>query len=236
EILGSAPDFYKRLNQELDCFVYATAGSSYGRLFPRKSIRFFHSSNSLHWLSQVPQLLANGRVVNKGQIYLTKSSSIPVVDAYLGQFKRDISLLLRSRAEELVTGGRAVFSFIGRASNTSPKDELGCKQWEFLARALMSMVDEDKVDSFNTPYYAPSRDEVMEEVEREESFLVEQMKAVDVEWDGQGRSIDDHVVVVVEETTPGKRHAKLFRAVIESMIKSHFGGGIINELFKRYAM
>lgn len=40
-------------NYKSCCYVAAVPGSFYGRLFPDHSIHFFHSSNSLHWLSQV---------------------------------------------------------------------------------------------------------------------------------------------------------------------------------------
>jgi hypothetical protein len=54
----SLPAFYKKLNKEEmgglgPCFVSGLPGSFYGRLFPSKSLHFVHSSNSLHWLSQV---------------------------------------------------------------------------------------------------------------------------------------------------------------------------------------
>jgi len=57
-IFKSLPDFYSRLLQEKghkfgSCFLNATPGSFHGRLFPNNSIQFFHSANSLHWLSQV---------------------------------------------------------------------------------------------------------------------------------------------------------------------------------------
>lgn len=52
------PDFYQRIHQESAnkvgaCFINATPGSFYGRLFPNSYIHFFHSSYSVHWLSQV---------------------------------------------------------------------------------------------------------------------------------------------------------------------------------------
>lgn len=57
-IFESLPYFYERLQKEKgerlgSCFVNATPGSFYGRLFPNNSMHFFHSSTSLHWLSQV---------------------------------------------------------------------------------------------------------------------------------------------------------------------------------------
>ncbi|XP_012831437.1 PREDICTED: benzoate carboxyl methyltransferase-like [Erythranthe guttata] len=50
------PDFYEKLNinnPSTRCFVSGLPGSFYGRLFPRNSLDFVHSSYSLHWLSQV---------------------------------------------------------------------------------------------------------------------------------------------------------------------------------------
>ena len=57
-IFKSLPDFHTRLVEDKghkfgSCFINATPGSFYGRLFPSNSINLFHSSYSLHWLSQV---------------------------------------------------------------------------------------------------------------------------------------------------------------------------------------
>ncbi|MQM03024.1 hypothetical protein Taro_035801 [Colocasia esculenta] len=47
------------LGKELgQCFVAGVPGSFYGRLFQSKSVHFFHSSSSLHWLSQVYSLFS----------------------------------------------------------------------------------------------------------------------------------------------------------------------------------
>lgn len=52
------PVFYQSLKKEkgqdiMPSFVSAMPGSFYTRLFPRNSLHFVHSSNSVHWLSQV---------------------------------------------------------------------------------------------------------------------------------------------------------------------------------------
>ena len=54
------PTFYKKVEEgEREngpgwaCFVSGVPGSFYGRLFPRQSLHFVHSSYSVHWLSQV---------------------------------------------------------------------------------------------------------------------------------------------------------------------------------------
>ena len=80
-------------------------------------------------------------MLNKGKIYLSKSSPQYVLDAYSVQFQEDFSLFLRSRAEEMVGGGRMVLSFMGRTSS-DPTTPESCHQWELLATALMSLVSE----------------------------------------------------------------------------------------------
>lgn len=57
-IFRSLPSFLERLKTQIGddfgpCFFNGVPGSFYGRLFPSKSVHFFHSSYSLHWLSQV---------------------------------------------------------------------------------------------------------------------------------------------------------------------------------------
>ncbi|XP_027174381.1 jasmonate O-methyltransferase-like [Coffea eugenioides] len=57
-ISASLPAFYQKQEEEKgkgfrnNCFIACMAGSFYGRLFPKKSLHFVHSSTSLHWLSQ----------------------------------------------------------------------------------------------------------------------------------------------------------------------------------------
>lgn len=58
EIFASLPAFYNRIKEEKGadfgpCFISGVPGSFYGRLFPKRSLHFVHSSSSLHWLSQV---------------------------------------------------------------------------------------------------------------------------------------------------------------------------------------
>lgn len=101
-------------------------------------------------LMQVPSVLESNatRALNKGKIYISKSSPQCVLDAYSAQFQNDFSLFLKSRAEEMVSaGGRMVLSFMGRKSIDPTSDE-SCYQWELLAHALMSMVAEVRTNLF----------------------------------------------------------------------------------------
>lgn len=59
-IFKMLPEFYSNLKKKKKkrehfghCFVSATPGSFYRRLFPNKSLHLIHSMYALHWLSQV---------------------------------------------------------------------------------------------------------------------------------------------------------------------------------------
>ncbi|KAA8528669.1 hypothetical protein F0562_036024 [Nyssa sinensis] len=240
-IFESLPAFYQKLKDERGagfehCFISGVPGSFYGRLFPSRSLHFVHSSSSLHWLSQVPPELNSKAAIplNKGKIYISKTSQFCVLDAYSSQFQKDFSLFLKSRSEEMVPGGRMVLSFMGRRS-TDPTAAESCYQWELLAEALMSMaaeglVEEEKIDSFNAPYYAPCPEELQYEVQKEGSFIIDRMEAFEIDWDG-GASNENSF----ESLSRGQRVAKTIRAVVESMIECHFGRDIMDELFRRYS-
>ncbi|WCJ35217.1 S-adenosyl-L-methionine-dependent methyltransferases superfamily protein [Euphorbia peplus] len=228
-IFESLPDFYTKLKEEKgknfgQCFINAMPGSFYGRLFASKSMHFFHSSSSLHWLSKIPSGLDN-----KGKIYISKSSPVSVLKAYSEQFQSDFSTFLRLRSEELVGGGCMVLSFIGRGSPDATTDQ-SCYQWELLANSLMSLVyegtiQEEKVDSFNVPYYAPCAEEIKMVVEKQSSFIIDRLEAFEIDWDG-----DNH-----NNKCRGQKVAKIVRAVVESMLESHFGNEIMDDLFQRYS-
>ncbi|GLT92088.1 hypothetical protein SLE2022_099450 [Rubroshorea leprosula] len=237
-IFVSLPAFYDRIKVEngfrsYSCFISGVPGSFYGRLFPSNSLHLVHSSSSLHWLSQVPTGLENDarEALNKGKIFISKNSPQIVLDAYSTQFQKDFSLFLSSRSRETVSGGRLVLSFMGRAS-TDPTSDEEFYHWELLGQALMSMakeglVEEQKVDSFNAPYYAPCPEEIRAETEKEGSFVIDRLEAFEIDWDGGGRE-------VFEAAVSAQRVAKTIRAVVESMLQAHFGMDIMDDLFRRF--
>ena len=263
-IFASLPEFYDRLKKRGNnnnaalgfqrggggpCFVSAVPGSFYGRLFPRRSLHFVHSSSSLHWLSQVPCGEANnedGVVItanldNKGKIYISKTSPESAQKAYTLQFQTDFSAFLRSRSEELVPGGRMVLSFLGRTS-PDPTTEEACFQWELLAQALMSManegiIEEEDIDAFNAPYYAASSEELKMVIEKEGTFSIDRLEISPVDWEGVSISEKSYDIVrsKPEAIASGRRVAKTIRAVVEAMLEPTFGQNVMDELFERYA-
>ncbi|KAK4390708.1 Jasmonate O-methyltransferase [Sesamum angolense] len=139
-----------------------------------------------------------------------------------------------------VAGGRMLLSFMGRSSPDAAA-EVGTHQWELLSQALMSMASEDliqeeKIDSFNAPYYAPSAEEVANIVEEEGSFIINHLQGFEIDWDEGSTSSDyDNVVNGLENLSRGGPVAKTVRAVVETMLESHFGREMMDELFRWYA-
>ncbi|CAL4961878.1 unnamed protein product [Urochloa decumbens] len=211
-------------------FLSGVPGSFYGRLFPRNSVHFICSCSSLHWLSQVPPGLfddATGEPINKGKMYISSTSPLAVPVAYHRQFQRDFGLFLRSRAAEVVAGGRMVLAMLGRQTD-GYFDRRTTFLWELLSEsfaALVSqgMVEQEKVDAYNVPFYAPSVKEVEEEVRREGSFRMDYVQTYEINLSSSGDAKED-----------GQTVSMAIRAIQESMLSHHFGPEIVDALFHRY--
>ncbi|XP_042497474.1 probable methyltransferase TCM_000336 [Macadamia integrifolia] len=212
--------------------IAGVPGSFYGRLFPSDSLHFIHSSFGLHWLSRVPPAIydENGKSINKGKIYISESSPPLVSEAYLMQFQEDFSLFLRSRSLELKSGGRMVLILLGR---TDPHHTHSANSllWELLSRSFAILVsqgdiDEEKLDSYEIHFYAPSKEEIEEEVRKEGSFAIDQFELFEVE-----NNIDN---AAGSTATYGTTVATTVRAIQESLIRLHFGEHIVDDLFGIY--
>ncbi|KAG4380233.1 hypothetical protein GLYMA_16G134000v4 [Glycine max] len=141
--------------------------------------------------------------------------------------------LSKCRAEELVEGGRMILTIMGRRSD-DPSSKDGCYIWEIMATALNDMVlqgiiKEEQLDTFNIPFYTPSPSEVKLEVLKEGSFAINCLEVSVVHW-----SAWDEWSVLDFESESGYNLTQSMRAVAESMLVSHFGEAIIDELFSRY--
>nr|GMD74767.1 salicylate carboxymethyltransferase-like [Ipomoea batatas] len=216
-------DFKKEMGDGFGrCFFAGVGGSFYGRLFPNNSLHFVHSSNSLHWLSQIPK----GLEENKGNICIAASSPPSVIEAYYEQFERDFSTFIKCRSEELVMGGRMILYFLGRKSeshNPSHDDVLNIQT--VLAKCLKDLVtkglvEDERLNSFNLPFYAPSLKEVKMVVEKEGSFSINVLEGFTLDFS--------------ESVKDGKAISNTVRAVVESLVVSHFGRGIIDQIFNKY--
>ncbi|XP_071724900.1 probable methyltransferase TCM_000331 [Rutidosis leptorrhynchoides] len=209
------PNFYKKLENAKGewssrCFISAVPGSFYGRLFPNKSLHFFYSAFSTHWLSKVPDCY----LMNKGNLYMA-----------------------RSRSMEIVCGGRMMFTMIGR-NTLDPRTSDCCYPYELLTKCLYELipeglVQEADIDTFDLPYYTPHKEEVKKIVEMEGSFTIDKLETIEINLDP--RDDVSNKDFVFDELEVGKNVSNCIRAVTEAMFVSHFGDAIIEDLFAKYA-
>ncbi|KAF8723607.1 hypothetical protein HU200_021564 [Digitaria exilis] len=220
------------------CYISGLPGSFYTRLFPCQSVHLFHSLFCLQWRSQAPEGLKGTRKTcqDKGDIYITKTTSPSIVKLFQQQFQKDFSLFLKLRYEELVFGGQIILTFIGRKYEDVFSGESN-HLYGLLAQSLRSLVDEgllkkEKLDSFYLPIYSPSLGEVVTIVEQSGLFNINYVRLFETNWDPYDDSESD---VVHDSVRSGVNVAKCIRAVMEPLVASHFGETILDRLFKEYA-
>ncbi|MCD7453246.1 hypothetical protein HAX54_020286 [Datura stramonium] len=228
------PSFYQQLEKrkgQISCFVAAMPGSFHGRLFPNHCVHLVHSSYSLHWLSQVPKGLVtdSGLPLNKGNIYIAKTSPPSVHEAYLAQFQKDFTNFLSLRSEEIADCGSLVLTFICKNDEGD-----GCDFWEMLGITMNEMViegliEEAKLDKFNLPLYAPSIREIKQIIEKEGSFKILQLETFKLKWDSNMANHGEK-----EEKSRATYVAGNMRAVQEPILVDHFGEQIMDDLFERF--
>ncbi|XP_062118107.1 probable methyltransferase TCM_000336 [Humulus lupulus] len=235
-IFKSLPDFSKKLllNKERQdsIFIGAYPGSFYGRLLPNNSLHFVYSSYSLHWLSKVPPALYDekGVSINKGSIYISERSPKEVTQAYLNQFQKDFSVFLGARSKEVIQGGKMVLILLGKEGPHHHIDRGNSFFWQLLSRSFSILVskgviEEEKVDSYEVHFYAPSKDEIEEQVRREGSFELTLFDVFEMERNNNNNNMNK---------SHGTTIAMAVRAIQESMISHHFGERILDSLFEIY--
>lgn len=240
-IFKSLPSFYKQLQQKIGesrpCFIAAMPGSFYDRLFPNNSLHFIHSSYSIHFLSQVPKHLVSdtGVALNKGNIYLAKTSPPGVYKAYLEQFERDFATFLRHRSEEIIPGGGMVLTTMGSINRCDDP----CCIWNVVSMALRDMVFEElieevKLDQFNLPYFAPTSEEVRKVIEANGSFIVQRVEIFKMDWDDNMNEGMNKDMMAFKKNTSAEFVSNYMRAVAEPILVSHFGEAAMDDLFSKF--
>ncbi|GAB4853274.1 hypothetical protein Ancab_040594 [Ancistrocladus abbreviatus] len=218
------PSFWEKLKErkgsdfEVACFISGTPGSFYGRLFPNNFLHFVHSSYSLHWLSEVPKGLVgdNGEALNKGNLYIAKTSPPEVGKAYQEQFEKDFTLFLSQRSLELVVGGHMVLLIASGGESRETYIPFELLNMALKDMILEGLIKEEQLDSFNMPMYCASAGEMKELIEREGSFTLHHLHTFTLQWDDP------------------KFVADAARAVLEPLLASEFREATMDDLFCRY--
>ncbi|XP_042512065.1 3,7-dimethylxanthine N-methyltransferase CkTbS-like isoform X2 [Macadamia integrifolia] len=168
-----------------------------------------------------------GLPINKGKIYVSNTSPPAVKIAYLQQFQEDFTLFLKLRSKELVPSGLMLLILHGRQD----PDPSSIYAWERLAEALGSLVsegqiEEEKLDSYNVPYYTATCEEVQEIIDNEGSFDTKQLGTF-------GLDIGYKEEKEMPMPAKGRKVAIDIRRYTEPLISNYFGNEIIEPLYEK---
>ncbi|XP_074561890.1 anthranilate O-methyltransferase 3-like [Curcuma longa] len=215
-------------------YVAGLPGSFYRRLLPCRSVHFFHSSHSVHLLSQMPQGIEQ---LNERNIYIAESSPPEVVKAYQNQHQKDFCRFLECRHAELTDEGRTMLLIPGRKNHHLPYHGVA-HLFRLLAQALSTLVSEgtirdEKLESYNVPLYYPSLEEIEAVLGSQGLFGMERAEMIEANWDPFDES--EGLSSSVDVAQSGKNIAKYMRAALGPMIAHHFGEEVLDEVFSKYA-
>ncbi|KAL7139691.1 hypothetical protein ABFS83_09G070500 [Erythranthe nasuta] len=205
----------------------AAPGSFHGRLFPRASIQLAHSSYALQWLSKVPEGLTDRKSTawNGAMVHYTDSSE-QVLNAYAGQYEKDMGVFLSARAEEIVSGGLVVLILPGIPDGVRHSEIPANVFYTFLGSSLLDLVhegivDKAEVDAFNLPIYAPSNSELRKLIEKNGSFSIERLEVTIP--NSQAKIDSSHVHSLIMH----------FRAALGGIFSKHFGNDVVEKMFDK---
>ncbi|KAK6233479.1 hypothetical protein QUC31_005885 [Theobroma cacao] len=163
---------------------------------------------------------------NQGRIHYTGAPK-EVLEAYSDQYAKDIDSFLQARVKELAPGGLMALLIPAVPDViTDPQITIG-SEFKLVGSCLMDMaklgmVSEAKVDTFNLPIYFTYPKELRQIIEENGCFSIERMEVLNIP--------KQHIVM------PDLRQRMLYiRAILEPLIKNHFGNEIIDQLFEIYS-
>ncbi|CAD5189229.1 unnamed protein product [Musa acuminata subsp. malaccensis] len=109
---------------------------------------------------------------------------------------------------------------------------MSCSNRNKKENIVQGIIEEDKLVTFNMPYYAPSMEEVKAVIHWEDLFDLEQAQIFETNWDPFDDSDDDSAAF--DSIASGKNVAGYVRAAFQPLIEEHFGDAILDELFSIY--
>ncbi|KAJ4707007.1 S-adenosylmethionine-dependent methyltransferase [Melia azedarach] len=208
-------------------FAAGVPGSFHNRFFPKSSLHIVHCSNTLHWLSKIPDEIVDGKspAWNKGSIHCTGFVK-EVVEAYSAQFKNDMDSFFNARAKELVPGGLMLILISTVPDGVPASKTFEGMHYDFLGSCLhdlakMGLISEEKVDSFNFSLYFPFYGEFEALMRRNEHFTMERM--------------DKFTNPTRKMVASAEFYSSHMRAVFEGLVKEHFGDQFVEPIFNYYS-
>lgn len=216
-------------------FYEGVPGSFYRRLFPRDSLHFVHSSCSLHWLSKIPEAIRDktSKSYNKWETFIARKGSYAVAEAYLEQFKSDLNAFLSARAHEMTEGG-VMFLILPCRISSDPREQgsmlsfcgqlLGAAFRDLITEGLL---DEEKLHSFNLPFFSPTTEEFKMIVKTAESFTLQRCEVLRGEAAGMVDAKREDCGLL------GRQISMQYRNGLETMTEAHIGAEMTDKLFQR---
>jgi len=183
----------------------------------------------------------SSRSWNDKRVFISKDGPMEVAEAYLAQFQKDFSSFLVARAQEIVKGG-CMFIYLSGRDTGDPRDQgasgvIGdTLEAAFNDMVAQGLIEVEKLYSFNLPFFAPCVEEVIAEFEKEGSFIVKRVLFLSGVVEKANRQGYMNIENMDKCQSFGKMIAKQFRAILEGLITSHFGGEIVESLFERFAV
>jgi hypothetical protein len=131
-----------------------------------------------------------------------------------------------------------VLTLVGRRSKDvfdAGRTTIGFELLSQVLRTLVAegRVEKEKLDSFNIPIYCPSVDELKQLVWQNNLLDISDIQLLEMD----GNPMDDLEPIEGTAATQatGQSMSATLRAAIESLIASHFGDSILDELFTVFA-
>ncbi|EFH66348.1 S-adenosyl-L-methionine:carboxyl methyltransferase family protein [Arabidopsis lyrata subsp. lyrata] len=214
-------------------FVAGVPGSFYGNLFPKAHLNMAYSSCALCWLSDLPPELTDisSPAYNRGRIHYTGASA-EVAQAYSYQYKKDIKLFLHATSQELAENGLMALIVPGVPDGFLDFQEASTgSEFDLLASCLMDMAREVRGGNnkgggggqFQPSHILPNSKELEDIIRSNGELKIDKMETLG--------SMD------AQDTMPDLQSRVLYlRAVLEGLVRTHFGHKILDDLFDRYAL
>ncbi|CAA7030314.1 unnamed protein product [Microthlaspi erraticum] len=169
---------FQGLSPERSYYSAGVPCSFFERVLPKKSFHIGMINYAFHFMSKIPKGITDrdSPLWNK-DMHCTGFNEA-VKKAYLDQYSVDIKNLLDARAEELIPGG--LFLIFGsclrdgvKMSETFKGVGMDCIGASFNDLAQQGLIEQDKVDSFNTPLYIAEEGELRQIIKENGKFTIE---------------------------------------------------------------